>query len=278
MVSEAKLSARTWLSFWRNMPKFNAKESFDFSQPTTWLEWRERSFRFRVATKLHNESSEVQVASVVRSGLEGREDVASLRSSFSSTSWGTTSSQSSTWRWTRYAIFVFQRDNYVIHERAKFHSRGQASEQSIERYVRALYVLSAHCVFTESGESIRERLVLGLQDTGLSQKLQLETTLTLKTDIKTARHDELVKSHVSDQRHLNVDAAVGQHKRGGSSHSQYDHPSRRGRGGRGRGGQPRPNQQHQQSCGKCGRKHGPNNLCPAKGKTCRLCCPLCCSL
>ena len=63
----------------------------------------------------------------------------------------------------------------VIHERATFHKQSQREGECVEEYVRSLFELSEHAQFAEKEETIRDRLVLGLQDQELSQKLQLET-------------------------------------------------------------------------------------------------------
>jgi len=55
----------------------------------------------------------------------------------------------------------------VIHELATFHRRTQREGESIEEYIRSLYELSGHAQFAD-------RLVLGMLDQELSQKLQLE--------------------------------------------------------------------------------------------------------
>ena len=47
------------------MPKFNAPEPMSFDAPAKWPEWKERFARFRIATKLHKDDGEVQVASLI---------------------------------------------------------------------------------------------------------------------------------------------------------------------------------------------------------------------
>ena len=95
---------------------------------------------------------------------------------------------------------------YTPRERAKFHLRQQAEGETVEQYVRALYELAANCKFPDVEDAIRDRLVLGLRDKDVSQKLQLEPELKLRDAIDTARHHELVKGQLSDQRGLVVDA------------------------------------------------------------------------
>ena len=45
----------------------------------------------------------------------------------------------------------------------------------------------------------QDRIVIGISDKTVSQKLQLKSNLTLETAIQVARQSELVKSQVTDQ-------------------------------------------------------------------------------
>lgn len=46
---------------------FKAPEDFDFSVPSSWPAWRDRWQRFRLVSKLHNETHEVQVSALIYS-------------------------------------------------------------------------------------------------------------------------------------------------------------------------------------------------------------------
>ena len=127
----------------------------------------------------------------------------------------------------------------MIHERAKFHLRQQAVGETIEQYVRTLYELAANCKFPDVEDAIRNRLVLGLRDKDVSQKLQLEPELKLRDAIDTARHHELVKGQLSDQRGLVVDAV---HRPAPRRRPFSSRRPQGCRGGRGRGGRPQGQQ------------------------------------
>lgn len=47
------------------MPKFHAPKAFDFAHPSSWPAWRQCFARFRIATKLDKEDSDVQVNSLL---------------------------------------------------------------------------------------------------------------------------------------------------------------------------------------------------------------------
>jgi hypothetical protein len=46
------------------MPRFNPPERFNFSNPTEWLDWKERFLRFRMASKLNIDDDEVQISAL----------------------------------------------------------------------------------------------------------------------------------------------------------------------------------------------------------------------
>ena len=146
----------------------------------------------------------------------------------------------------------------VIHERAKFHSRVQHSDESMEQYISALYELAANCQFSDKDETIRDRLVLGLIDKQVSQKLQLKKYLSLQTAIETARHHEMVKVQLSDQSNVSADSV----KVNASHHQAQAHSfSVKGEGDR---------RDFVNRCGKCGQSHL-KTKCPAQNKACHHC-------
>ena len=67
------------------MAKFHPLEKFDLTQPNRWPEWKQRFERFRVATKLNQESEDVQISSLVYSmGTEAEHMMKSIPSDKSS--------------------------------------------------------------------------------------------------------------------------------------------------------------------------------------------------
>ena len=47
------------------MSKLNPPETFDFSKPQLWEEWKKRFKRYRIASKLNKEDGEVQVSTII---------------------------------------------------------------------------------------------------------------------------------------------------------------------------------------------------------------------
>ena len=57
-------------------------------------------------------------------------------------------------------------------------------DENVETYARKLYEFSEQANVPNREESIRDRLVLGVRDRELSEKLQLQANLTLKDAVR----------------------------------------------------------------------------------------------
>ena len=69
----------------------------------------------------------------------------------------------------------------VIFERTRFNRRRQGENESIEQFITSLYHLAESCEYGElKEEMIRDRIVVGIKDQGLSERLQLDPALTLE--------------------------------------------------------------------------------------------------
>lgn len=182
---------------------------------------------------------------------------------------------------TKFEVILKKYDDYfvpkrnVIHERAKFHLRSQAQGESVETFIRSLHELSEHCDFANRSEAIRDRLVIGINDKGLSEKLQLTKDLTLEKASEMARNSELVKSQIRDLQSKNLDAVrVKRHTQDPPHQVNRGRGAQRTRGGQSSRGRGSNNQNRQNAnlplCGACNRKHY-EGQCPAHGRRCRKC-------
>lgn len=250
------------------MSRIKPPTEFDFQKPSTWPEWRKRFDRYVLASKLNAEAKEVQISTLVYSmGSEAEKIFGTFETTADTT----------------LAEVLEKYDNYfnprvnVIHERAVFHSRQQGSSETVESYLRALYDLAEHCAFDKKEETIRDRLVVGLRDRELSEKLQLQAELTLADAVKQARQHEQVKHQLQEQRPAgHVDAAEssnlqyrqGARGRARGQRSRGPRSSGPARGGRTYSGAKAPNHP---SCTRCGRSHKQQEPCPARGQRCRKC-------
>ena len=88
--------------------------------------------------------------------------------------------------------FVVRRN--VIFERVKFNQRRQEEGETVDTFITALHALAEHRNFgTLTDEMTRDRIVVGLIDAKLSEKMHLDPELTLPKAINQARQGEAVK-------------------------------------------------------------------------------------
>ena len=87
----------------------------------------------------------------------------------------------------------------VIYERARFNKRDQLEGETAEEYITTLYSLVKTCNYKADlvDEMLRDRLVAGIRDKPLSDKLQMKADLTLESAKKAIRQREAVR----EQRH-----------------------------------------------------------------------------
>ncbi|KAK5865998.1 hypothetical protein PBY51_020220 [Eleginops maclovinus] len=244
------------------MAKFGPPEQFDFTRPGEWPVWRRRFDRFRAASKLNKENCEVQVNALLYSMGKEAEPIYE--------SFVYTEDDESDNPELDYDIVIARFNDHfvpkrnVIHERACFHKRVQRAGEMVESFVRSLYELAQYCEFgITKDEQIRDRLVIGILDSEVSQKLQLEADLTLERAIQLARQSEQIKKQSEERAECSVNA-VGQRGQAGW---------KRGKGRWQRDGRNGPKREEYSKqngcCSRCGRTHAREERCPAHDKECR---------
>lgn len=131
-------------------------------------------------------------------------------------------------------------------DRHKFFSRDQKDQESFEDYVRNLKILANACEFGDLKDSlIRDRIVCGIEDTNLKEKLLRIRDLTLANTEEICKASEMTKTQMK------------------SFHSGTSGPSDVLR-------IERRQRENRNSCKMCGYTHRYKN-CPAFGKQCMKC-------
>ena len=87
----------------------------------------------------------------------------------------------------------FVKRKNIIYERAMFNRRKQEEGESVDTFITALYTLSEHCNYGALTEMIHDHIVVGLRDSNLSLKLQLDEKLDLQKRITQVREAEMIK-------------------------------------------------------------------------------------
>ena len=159
---------------------------FNFKEPDTWPKWKRRFEQFRLASGLDEASGEKQVGTLLYCMGEDAEETL-------------TSTNISAESRKEYGEVVKQFDDFfrvrknVIFEHARFHQRTQLPGESAEQFITVLYDLADSCDYGGlKEEMIRDRIVVGIRNKALSERLQLDAKLTLESAKTSVRQREAV--------------------------------------------------------------------------------------
>ena len=146
---------------------------FNFAKPEKWPKWLKRFERFRQASELCKKSEESQVNTLLYSMGEKADDILQ---SFNLEEEELKKYETAIDKFQKH--FICRRN--VIFERAKFNSRKQEEGETVDSFITALYGLAEHCEFGQlHDELIRDRIVVGIRDITLSEKMQMDPKLDL---------------------------------------------------------------------------------------------------
>ena len=243
------------------MLSFKPPDVFNFGKPTEWTSWK-RFLRYRQASQLYTKPGADQVSALIYAMGEKAEDIFQTFTFLAATENRPNPENEFDLVLEKFTNhFTPQGIRNRLRERARFNTREQTPNESVEEYIQALYEIVQYCEFTDKEDRIRDKMVVGLRDPELSRKLQMETTdtSTLADAINTARRYEQIKSQVKTQREVKVDAMrqtppIQGRGRGGGRHYQHG----------------RSLHKPGEKCGRCGRSHGASQR-PAKNQKCRKC-------
>ena len=143
----------------------------------------------------------------------------------------------------------------TIYERYVFFSRNQDSGESIDHYVTVLKTFANSCEFGALKESvIRDRIVFGIQDSSVRERLLRDAKLTLETAIEKVRSVELTQIQLKQ---MKADKATDE----SVSAINTEKPPEK-----------LPSKFPMIDYKFCGKRHPRNkNLCPAYGSKCQKC-------
>ena len=230
-------------------------EPFDFKKPDEWLRWKRRFQQFRLASGLQDESDERQVSTLLYCLGDEAEDT------LLSTSITEEERKKYDEVLSKFDTFFKVRKN-VIFERARFNRRNQLESESAEQFITVLYSLAENCEYgTLKDEMIRDRLVVGIRDISLSERLQMDPDLTLEKAKKTIRQREavheqqkLLHKECNDSEQSSVDSMRTRPK-------QRTKPAVK----------PKKSSNGNAKCSRCGKGQHSRDICPAKDAVCHNC-------
>ena len=172
--------------------------------------------------------------------------------------------------------FFKVRRNTSVFERAKFNRRNQMQGESIEQYITALFNLRETCEFGDLADQLlRDRIIVGIRDTALAERLMLDAKLDLDKVMQLVRQKEAVHQHSKQLQGTRDDPIVVDYV--GRSKGRYHNRSQTQRKEVKGQGQPKKSQKttggakSSALCKRCGKDHSSDDKCPARGVTCFKC-------
>ena len=141
------------------MLKLSPPDGFVFSKPLDWAAWKQNFLRFRLATKLHKEESEVQVSALI--DTMGRE-AEHVYKSFTLEEGDE----------AKFDVIMAKFDGHfvpkrnTIHERDRFYHTNQKQGESVESFVEAF--------MNWRNTAILGQFVISRYETGLSSEIRIQ--------------------------------------------------------------------------------------------------------
>ena len=144
----------------------SSMEQFNFTKPEEWPQWIRRYEHFRQASGVSSKSEQSQVNILIYSmGLKA-DDIFQ--------SFGLSDEDGKKYQTVKDKFNVyFTACRNTIHERAKFNRRWQGETESVDEFITDLYALAKYCDYGGlHDELIRDRIVVGICNANLSEKMQ----------------------------------------------------------------------------------------------------------
>ena len=167
--------------------RLQVPDPLNFKSPDDWNRWSKRFEQFRMASGLDKDPEEKQVNTLLY--CMGEEAEAILDST------KITADEKKDYNTVveKFNDFFKVRRN-VIFERARFNRRNQQDGETVEEYIMDLYKLAENCNYGNlKEEMIRDRLVVGISDRKLSERMQLDPELDLEKAKKMTRQREAIR-------------------------------------------------------------------------------------
>lgn len=168
----------------------------------------------------------------------------------------------------KFTEFCVPRKN-VIYERYVFHTRVQKEEEQIDSFITDLRLKSKTCEFENLRDSlIRDRVVVGIRDSRLKEKLLRDPGLTLERAVDVCKANEAAQAQMKVLTGSTPDDSSSVHavKKGRSKKGKPKHA------GNDSQEKPKAQQDGQNAylCRRCGKTHQ-RRECPAWGQVCKKC-------
>ncbi|UYV72148.1 K02A2.6-like, partial [Cordylochernes scorpioides] len=239
------------------MAQIQPPETFDFSTPNEWPKWRKKFERYLVVRGMKKKEEADKIDLFVYLMGDRADDI--------------------------FRTFKFEKEKEakkidsvlkafdshfcvrknIIYERAKFNSRIQEDREPVDEFITSLYKLADSCEFEGLHEQlIRDRIVVGVRDKALSERMQMDSELTLEKAVKMVRQQEAVRQQQVDLQRPSTSQKVNQVKFNSKKQSPKQQQSSR----------KKKSAKTRSRCPKCGGfTHREGQACRAEGQRYNLC-------
>ena len=228
-----------------------------------WPKWIKRFERYRVATGLSSKPDTEQVSTLLCAMGECADDILGTLTNIDETK--------ATYKEVKDALDTyFGVSRNVIVERARFNRRVQKPGETVNTFIQDLYQIAEHCEYgTLRDDLIRDRIVVGVIDEALSDRLQMKSDLKLAEAVQMTRQAEARK----DNREIVRGDAKSLH-----STSSVDSVTRKHQPRKRKNTPKKPPSQatsttakHANTCKWCGHEQHFRRVCPAREAVCGKC-------
>ena len=153
-------------------------EPFVFAESDGWPRWKRRFVQFLIASGVSEESELRKVSTLLYCLGQDAEDVL-------------VSTNINSEERKKYCDVVkklhdfFKVRKNVFFERARFNRCSQLDGETVDQYIAVAHNLAENCDYgTLKSELIRDRIVVGVRESALSQRLQLDPDLALENSMR----------------------------------------------------------------------------------------------
>ena len=228
------------------------------AQAELWIRWYRKFSRYRFASGLHVKSEREQVETLLYAMGDSADDLLTMLH---------IDEDHATYEEVTGALNAyFHARKSIIVERAKFNRRSQGPGEPVEQFMQDLHRLADDCEYgLLRDQLIRDCIVVGVLEDGLSDKLQARADLTLVDAMRIARQEEARKQDramVRGQKgpgSVDYVKATGQTRRGKSEAKGKRQSQRHSR------------HSEDKPCKWCGGAQHDHEKCPARDKSCNKC-------
>ncbi len=161
--------------------------------PQRWARWEKSFSTYFIAAELSEKSTAVQVARLLNAaGMEAQE----IHETFTFAS----DAQKLEYKVVlkKFADYCQPRKK-VVYERFRFNHRDQGEDEPVDKWVKDLRIMAKNCEYATLEDSlIRDRIVDGVYDKRVQERMLRENDLTLTKAIDLCRSAEATKSQMME--------------------------------------------------------------------------------